>query len=97
METDSAGCPRSRRVILLDLSGTSGQNKAAISLALEEVFAICRKPGKPMAAEDIGDVKRKAERYSTKKNKNRAISMFASSTTRQLLESKSYKYSVNYS
>ena len=90
----NSGCPRDRGVIPLKLDGTSEANKKEISDVLEKVFAICREAHKPLAAEDIGNVKRKAGRYNKESRKNRAISMFASQTMRQLLESKAYKYDV---
>ena len=94
VETDASGCPRDRGVIPLKLDGTSEANKKEISDVLEKVFAICREAHKPLAAEDIGNVKRKAGRYNKESRKNRAISMFASQTMLQLLESKAYKYDV---
>ena len=94
VELNRSGLPVSRRVIPLDLSGSVGNNKAAISAALEDIFMECRLKNKPLAMEDIGNVKRKAGRYSKEAGRNRGTSMFASATIRQLAESKTFKYNV---
>ena len=93
-DLNESGLPISRRVIPLDLSGSAGNNKAAISAVLDSIFMECRLKNKPLAMEDIGNVKRKAGRYSKEANRNRGISMFASATIRQLAESKAFKYNV---
>ena len=94
VELDGHGCPRRREVIPLKLEGSTRQNEQEISLTLERVFQTCRETRKPLAAEDIGAVKRKAGRYSTGQKRNRSISMFASSRLRELTESKSFKYGI---
>ena len=88
VELEGHGCPRRREVIPLKLEGSTRQNEQEISLTLERVFQTCRETRKPLAAEDIGAVKRKAGRYSTGQKRNRSISMFASSRLRELTESK---------
>ena len=94
VELDGHGCPRRREVIPLKLEGSTRQNEQEISLTLERGFQTCRETRKPLAAEDIGAVKRKAGRYSTGQKRNRSISMFASSRLRELTESKSFKYGI---
>lgn len=95
VETDACGNPRRRKIFRFPMEGRSSeQNKQAISKALERVFLWAKEKNKPIAAEDIGNVNRKAGRYSTEARKNRSVSMFPSDIIRQMIESKSHKYSI---
>ena len=94
VETDSMGCPRSRKVIQFSQNRSQEDNTRAASEALELVFRLCLETGKPLAAEDIGKVNRKASRYSKEQKRNRSVSLFPSSKLLELIESKARKYGI---
>lgn len=93
-ETDSNGNLLNHAIIPFSLDGaSSGHAEHILSNALEKVFLFARTAKKPLAFEDLKDVASK-EVYGSKK-KNRAVSGFAHTKIRFLIESKMRKYQIN--
>ena len=92
-ETDLHGNLLRHKIVRFNLDGlSSGEAEQELSRALDDVFAFCIECKKPLGAEDLADVASK-NIYGSKRL-NRVLSSFAHTKIRELLLSKSWKYSV---
>lgn len=92
-ETDRHGNLIYHKVIPFDLTGkTSEQREQILSLALEKVYKRARERYKPVAMENLKDIKN--ESMYGNKEVNRKLSEFAYTQITRLAESKSYKYGI---
>ena len=92
-DIDKDGNMVGHKTIPFSLEGkSSGQNEHILSQALEEAFQYVIERKKPIAIEDIHDVK-KLSLYQDK-DMNRTLHMFAYSQMRWLAESKAQKYCI---
>ena len=92
-ELDDKGNLLMTKVIHFDLEGNSSKtNELIISEALEEIFLHAKNVGKPVAMENLENIKK--ELMYEGSVKSRRISMFANNTITDYAERKSKKYGI---
>ena len=92
-ELDSHGNLIHHEVIRFDIAGkTNEQREQILSNSLEKIFKYARQKCKPVAMENLKDIKNESM-YKNEKL-NRKLSEFAYTKITQLAESKSYKYGI---
>lgn len=94
-ETDENGNIEDHGIIRFDLRNKSSEHtEHVLSYVLEEIYAKCRKAGKPLVMEDIS-IRKTFQVYNRNKKKNQKVSSFAYSKLTSLAVSKSYKYAID--
>lgn len=92
-EIDKHGNLIHHEVIPFDITGkTNAQREQILSNSLEKIFKYAREKRKPIAMEDLKDIKN--ELMYGNENLNRKLTEFAYTKITQLAESKSYKYGI---
>lgn len=92
-ELDRHGNLIHHEVIRFDITGkTNGQREQILSNSLEKIFKYARQKCKPIAMENLKDIKN--ESMYKNEELNRKLSEFAYTKITQLAESKSYKYGI---
>lgn len=92
-ELDKNGNLIHHEVIRFDITGkTNEQREQILSNSLEQIFKYARQKCKPVAMENLKDIKN--ESMYKNEELNRKLSEFAYTKITQLAESKSYKYGI---
>lgn len=93
-ELDKHGNLIHHEVIRFDITGkTNEQREQILSNSLEKIFKYARQKCKPIAMENLKDIKN--ESMYKNEELNRKLSEFAYTKITQLAESKSYKYGID--